>query len=200
MVYDGILLAILVGFLRKGSLKGFANLNIKYGWVFPLLLLTQWMIFLLQNKYEMLGMISNYVFIAIYIVGLTLLWVNRKLGIGVWLILIGVFLNFVVMGANGGRMPVSLEAAGYLDPAYGQALQEGYYGKHTPLTDDTYFGFLGDVIPLPEFYPRQQVISFGDIIMNIGIFLFIQTIMVNRQSRIFNRLPNLRKGGEEHVS
>ncbi|MCF6138835.1 DUF5317 domain-containing protein [Pseudalkalibacillus berkeleyi] len=199
MVFDGILLAILVGFLRKGNLKGFGDLHIKHGWVFPVLLLSQWVIFLLQNKYELLGTVSNYIFIGIYIVGLTLLWVNRKLGLGIWLILIGVLLNFVVMGANGGRMPVSLEAAGVLDPAYGQALQEGYYGKHTPLTEDTKFGFLGDVIPLPEFYPRDQVISIGDIIMNIGIFLFIQMLMVNKlQTR--NRWSLLRKGGEEHVS
>ncbi len=197
MVYDGILLAILIGFLRKGNLKGFASLHIRFGWVFPLLLLTQWGIFLLQNKYNMVGTISNYVFIAIYILGITLLWLNRRLGLGVWLILLGVLLNFVVMGANGGRMPVSMEAAGYLDPSYGQALQEGYYGKHTPLTDDTYLGFLGDVIPLPEFYPRQQVISIGDIIMNIGIFLFIQMLMVNRPHTF--RMLNLGKGGEEHV-
>ncbi|WP_261130818.1 DUF5317 domain-containing protein [Bacillus sp. Marseille-Q3570] len=180
MVYDGILAAILIGLLRKGNFKGFSHLKIKYGWVFPVLLIVQWFIFLLQNKYDFLGSMSPYVFILIYIVGLTLLWVNRHQGFGVWLILIGVFLNFIVMAANDGRMPVSLEAAKTLDPAYGEALQEGYYGKHTALTEETLLGFLGDVIALPKFYPREQVISIGDIIMNIGIFLFIQTLMVKR--------------------
>ncbi|WP_221567179.1 DUF5317 domain-containing protein [Alkalihalobacillus sp. TS-13] len=180
MVYDGILAALLIGFLRKGNLKGFSHLKIKYGWIFPVLLLTQWLIFLLQNKFEIFGKMSPYVFTLIYIVGLALLWLNRHHGIGVWLILIGVFLNFIVMAANNGRMPVSLEAAQTLDPVYGEALQEGYYGKHTALTDGTYLGFLGDVIALPAFYPREQVISIGDIIMNIGIFLFIQKLMVTR--------------------
>ncbi|MGP4079211.1 DUF5317 domain-containing protein [Pseudalkalibacillus sp. R45] len=181
MVYDGILAAILIGFLRKGNFKGFSQLNIKFGWVFPVLLIVQWIIFLLQNKFELLGHISNHVFILIYVIGLALLWVNRHHGLGVWLILIGVFLNFIVMAANDGRMPVSLEAAQTLDPAYGEALQEGYYGKHTALTDGTHLGFLGDVIALPEFYPREQVISIGDIIMNIGIFLFLQMLMVKHR-------------------
>lgn len=82
------------------------------------------------------------------------------------------------MALNGGRMPVSLEAATILDPAYASAIQNGLYGKHAVLTDSTLLGFLGDVIPITDPYPKDQVISIGDIVMNIGIFIFIQRVMV----------------------
>jgi len=82
------------------------------------------------------------------------------------------------MMLNGGRMPVAVEAAAVLDPSYIEALKQGLYGKHTLLNESTKLGFLGDIIPLSPPYPRTQVISIGDVIMNIGIFLFIQHLMV----------------------
>ncbi|MFK3960629.1 DUF5317 domain-containing protein [Guptibacillus hwajinpoensis] len=178
MVFDGILLSILVGYLRKGSLKGFAYLSFKAGWIFPLLLLIEIGIFSFQSSYAWLGTLSAPLFMVIYIVGLIFLWLNRKMNIGIMLLFIGVLLNFIVMAINGGRMPVSLEAANILDPAYAEAIKNGPYGKHAVLTDSTAFGFLGDIIPITDPYPKDQVISIGDIIMNTGIFIFIQRVMV----------------------
>ncbi|WLR61348.1 DUF5317 domain-containing protein [Guptibacillus hwajinpoensis] len=178
MVFDGILLSILVGYLRKGSLKGFAHLSFKAGWIFPLLLLIEIGIFTFQSSYAWLGTLSAPLFMLIYIVGLIFLWLNRKMNIGIMLLFIGVLLNFIVMAINGGRMPVSLEAANILDPAYAESIKNGLYGKHAVLTDSTAFGFLGDIIPITNPYPKDQVISIGDIIMNIGIFIFIQRVMV----------------------
>lgn len=116
--------------------------------------------------------------------GLFFLFINRDQR-GLWLIFIGVLLNFIVMAINGGRMPVSLDAAAILDPMYADALVQGLYGKHTPLTETTKLGFLGDVIPITNPYPRDQVISIGDIIMNIGIFIFIQHLMLKHKRNKF---------------
>lgn len=178
MVFDGIILSILIGFLRKGSIKRFAYLSFRAGWVFPLLLLVEILVFVFQTSYSWVAALSAPLFMIIYIVGLIFLWLNRKINIGVILLFIGVLLNFVVMVVNGGRMPVSLEAATILDPAYAEAIKNGLYGKHAVLTDNTLVGFLGDVIPITDPYPKDQVISIGDIVMNIGIFIFIQHVMV----------------------
>ncbi|TLS38456.1 DUF5317 domain-containing protein [Pseudalkalibacillus caeni] len=183
MVFDGILLSVVIGFLRKGSLKGFAALQFKWGVVFPILLLLEIFIFYFQTKFNWLGNSSGIIFIGIYIVGLFFLWVNRKVSPGIWLLFIGVLLNFIVMAANGGRMPVSLEAANVLDPSYAEAIKTSLYGKHTVLTNTTYFGFLGDVIPITDPYPKDQVISIGDIFMNIGVFIFIQQVMVPKKKQ-----------------
>uniref|UniRef100_UPI002FE2205A DUF5317 family protein n=1 Tax=Anoxybacillus sp. TaxID=1872573 RepID=UPI002FE2205A len=77
MVYDGIILGILIGLFRGGNFKGIATLKLKGGWIFPILLLVQWIFFLLQDRIAILANISNITFIIIYIVGLTFIWLNR---------------------------------------------------------------------------------------------------------------------------
>jgi len=178
MVFDGIVLSVIVGFLRKGNLKSLASLKLKYGWVFPLLLLVQIVVFYLQNDIPLLGKASGYIFLLVYIAGMFFLAMNRHYK-GFVLIFIGVFLNFLVMAVNGGRMPVSMEAAVILNPEYIEAIKAGLYAKHAVLTSSTNLGFLGDIIPLADPYPKNQVISIGDVIMNIGIFLFIQQLMLD---------------------
>jgi hypothetical protein len=197
MVFDGIIISFIVGLFRKGNLRAFSQLNLKWGWVFPLLLIVQLTVFMLQNNSEFLGQLSGSIYILVYIIGLLFLFINRK-NPGFILIFIGVFLNFLVMGVNGGRMPVSVESAAVLDPGYIEALKESLYAKHTMLTSTTHLGFLGDVIPISDPYPRTQIISIGDIIMNIGIFIFIQYIMVRHPLAKKNDLyPQSMKGGEQ---
>jgi hypothetical protein len=50
--------------------------------------------------------------------------------------------------------------------------------KHYMMDAGTRLSFLGDIIPLSKPYPRTQVISIGDVVMNFGMFLFIQSVMV----------------------
>jgi hypothetical protein len=193
MVFDGIIFSLLVGFFRKGNLIGFAQLKLKWGWVFPILLVVQLVVFTFQNDYDFLALASNYIFIAVYVIGLLFLFLNRDHP-GFTIILIGVFLNFIVMAANGGRMPVSLNAASILEPGYLDILKEQLYAKHAVLTEATRLGFLGDIIPITDPYPRTQIISIGDIIMNIGVFIFIQHLML-KHSNGKKRILSL-KGGE----
>ncbi|MEH7247099.1 DUF5317 domain-containing protein [Neobacillus niacini] len=196
MVFDGILISFIVGILRKGNLRAFSQLKLKWGWVFPLLLVVQLAVFMLQNDSELLGQLSGSIYIVVYIIGLLFLFLNRE-NPGFILIFIGVFLNFLVMVLNGGRMPVSVEAAAVLDPGYIEALQESLYAKHTALTSSTHLGLLGDVIPISDPYPRTQIISIGDIIMNIGIFFFIQYLMVKHPLAKKSNAASLSlKGGE----
>ncbi|NWQ41905.1 DUF5317 domain-containing protein [Bacillus sp. EB106-08-02-XG196] len=197
MVFDGIIISFIVGLFRKGNLRAFSQLNLKWGWVFPLLLIVQLTVFTLQNNSEFLGQLSGSIYILVYMIGLLFLFLNRK-NPGFILIFIGVFLNFLVMVVNGGRMPVSVESAAVLDPGYIEALKESLYAKHTMLTSTTHLGFLGDVIPISDPYPRTQIISIGDIIMNIGIFFFIQYIMVRHPlAKKSDLSPLSMKGGEQ---
>lgn len=178
MVFDGIIFSIIVGFFRKGNLRGLAHLKIKYGWMFPLLLAIELVVFSLQNQFKILGQASGYIYIVVYVLGLLFLFLNRS-NKGFILILVGVFMNFLVIVLNGGRMPVSLSAASVLDSGYIDALKHSLYAKHTALNQSTHLGFLGDIIPISKPYPRTQIISLGDVIMNIGIFIFIQYLMVH---------------------
>jgi hypothetical protein len=188
MVYDGILLSLVIGFFRGGSLKGLANMKLRGGWLFPLLLAIQIIIFALQNKVSIIGKLSNSLFLLVYIIGLIFLWINRNQP-GLIVIFAGVLLNFIVMALNGGRMPVSIEAAQFLGREYIDALKAGVYGKHQAITSETLLPFLGDIIPLSPPYPRRQVISIGDVVINVGGFLFIQHLMLSASSKKTSTAP-----------
>jgi hypothetical protein len=188
MVYDGILLSLLIGFFRGGSLKGFANMKLRGGWLFPLLLAVQFVIFALEDKVAIIGKLSNTLFLLVYVIGLLFLWLNRNQP-GFIVIFAGVLLNFIVMAVNGGRMPVSVEAAKFLGREYIDALKAGTYGKHQAITSETLLPFLGDIIPLSPPYPRRQVISIGDVVMNVGAFLFIQHLMLSAPSEKTSTAP-----------
>lgn len=181
MVYDGVLLGLIVGLFRGGWRQGlirFSQIHLIAGWMFPVLLLVQFIIFYAQEKWAWLASINGYLFMGIYAVGLIFLWLNRHHK-GFNLILIGVLLNFVVMAVNGGRMPVSLSASEVLGPYYTDMLKSGsVISKHYMMDATTRLSFLGDIIPLSKPYPRTQVISIGDVVMNFGMFLFIQSVMV----------------------
>ncbi len=196
MVFDGIIISFIVGFLRKGNLRALAQLKLKWGWIFPLLLVVELAVFMLQNDSKFLGQISGYIYIIVYVLGLLFLLMNRK-NPGFILILIGVFLNFIVMVLNGGRMPVSLDAASILPAGYLDVFKEQLYAKHTALTESTILGILGDIIPITDPYPRTQIISVGDIVMNIGAFLFIQYLMLRHPAAKNEQKTSLSiKGGE----
>ncbi|MGW8959799.1 DUF5317 domain-containing protein [Paenibacillus sp. NPDC055715] len=181
MVYDGVLLGLIVGLFRGGPRQGlirFSQIRLIAGWMFPVLLLVQFIIFYAQEKWTGLASINGYLFMGIYVIGLIFLWLNRHHN-GFNLILLGVLLNFVVMAVNGGRMPVSLSASEVLGPYYTDMLKSGsVISKHYMMDATTRLSFLGDIIPLSKPYPRTQVISIGDVVMNFGMFLFIQSVMV----------------------
>lgn len=178
MVFDGMIISFFIALFRKGSLRGLSELKVKAGWIFPLLLIVQLVVYYYQNDYKALGQASGLIYMVVYILGLFFLFINRQHQ-GFNIIFIGVFLNFLVMALNGGRMPVSAEAAAILDPSFIQALESGLYAKHVLLDQSTRLGMLGDIIPLTDPYPKSQVISIGDVVMNIGIFLFIQYLLVH---------------------
>lgn len=201
MVYDGIVISLIVGFIRRGSLRGLATLKFKWGWIFPLLLVLEIFVFIFESKLSFIGKYSNAFFIVVYIVGLAFVWMNRKEHKGFSWIFVGVFLNFLVMIVNGGRMPVSAHAAKVLDPYYIETLKTSLYGKHELLTSSTHLKFLGDIIPLTKPYPKEQVISIGDVVMNIGMYFFIQDLMLKKRGTVKKKgeTSSSIKGGDINV-
>lgn len=102
-----------------------------------------------------------------------------------WIITAGVFLNFLVIMANGGQMPISIEHLknlGLLDNA--AAIVNGQIVTHTPLVDSTKFKFLADIFALPKFYPRPKVYSIGDVLMAIGVFIYMQHLMLGKDGKL----------------
>jgi hypothetical protein len=100
-------------------------------------------------------------------------WFNRKLP-GMKILLIGATLNFMVMAANSGFMPISPQTASRLVSEY--VLQDIPIGSRFGTKDillypqDTRFEWLADRFLPPAWSAYQAAFSFGDVFIAIGIF------------------------------
>lgn len=95
---------------------------------------------------------------------------------------VGVLLNLIVILSNGGQMPVSIwamEKAGLLrniDRIYNRADI-----VHCFMEPTTKLWFLGDVFPIGRSGFFSYVVSIGDIIMSLGVFVYIQRLMLGNR-------------------
>jgi len=101
-------------------------------------------------------------------------WLNRKQA-GFWLLGLGLLSNMLVIGLNGGMMPISPETARRLiEPNTNVDLQTGQrlgFSKDVLLAvEDTRLAFLSDRFTLPDGFPFQAAFSLGDILIGIGAF------------------------------
>ena len=109
--------------------------------------------------------------IVSYLLVLLGLWLNRHL----WplrVVGLGVALNFLVIAANGGAMPVDRSLAERLSAAgLVRLLDDPRYASHKPVTSRTRLRPLADVLSLPLLFPRPRWFSpgsVGDIFMTVG--------------------------------
>jgi hypothetical protein len=90
---------------------------------------------------------------------------------GTWIVGAGGACNLVAMVANGGTMPASsaaLKASGWRAPS-------GHFSNSAALPNPR-LGFLGDVFATPSWLPTHSVFSFGDIMIVIGVAVFLHMI------------------------
>jgi len=171
--------------LREGNLTNLTQVSLKKIELILLACLMQaGLIFLGARKVKFVLDYSSYAMIFSYIVLLLAVWYNKKLK-GMNFIALGIMFNFIVILANGGHMPVSLDSLYKVGlDNFALSLKEGIYVTHTLITEKTLFRFLADVIPLPPPFPDPSVVSVGDFLMFYGVFSLIQNAMVEKKQNI----------------
>lgn len=185
MLVDTVVASVVVGKLRGGTLSSLGGTPLRK---------VEFIVAAFAAEAAVLGLgargsrpiliVAPYIFLAAYASLLYAIWVNRSLH---WMPLVGlgVLLNFGVILANGMRMPVSRDALA----AAGLAYQVGAIGSGKVLTyrladSATRLGFLGDIIPIGSPYPIHRVVSIGDLVMALGVFLLVQHEMFARKTPI----------------
>lgn len=117
--------------------------------------------------------VAGSLLIASQILLLGFAWLNRGLP-GMKILLIGAALNFTVMAANGGFMPISPQTASRLVPEEAVAdipVGERFGTKDILLpAEDTRFELLADRFLPPVWFPYQVAFSLGDVFLAIGVF------------------------------
>ncbi len=157
--------SLLVGLLAGGSLDGFGRVRLRW---YPLALAG-----LALQLVDVPGDAFTPEFLLLMLsFGLLLAFAVRNVAErGFPLVLAGLTLNAIVIGANGG-MPVSadtLRASGQANLV--ETLREEGGEKHHLATDKDVLLFLGDVVPIGP--PFRQAVSIGDVIAYAGIGWFL---------------------------
>ena len=87
---------------------------------------------------------------------------------GMGVVLVGVLMNFLVIAVNGG-MPVRADAIVQAGIADRDELDDlDFSAKRHLERDDDALMVLADIVPVPA-GPLAQVVSFGDLVMSVGV-------------------------------
>ncbi|MFZ5969233.1 MAG: DUF5317 domain-containing protein [Bacillota bacterium] len=183
MLVESMGTAVLVGKIRGGKLNHLLDITIQRWCLFIIASLIEFAASWVKMKeidplYQWVDRYTFWIHGFVYILLFITILSNIR-SRGFLLICIGVFLNFVVIAANGGKMPVAIPAVeGNLYQQTIEMLKAGKDFTHTLMEEPTRFKFLGDIIHIPKPYPMPKSLSIGDIFMMVGVFLFIQSKML----------------------
>lgn len=174
-----VLVAVIIGFARGGSLQRLASLPFRWGWVAIVAFGLQIYLIYFPEPVSA-GLVSPRVGLLVlsYLMLIAVVWQNRALP-GIGLIGAGLLANFAVMLLNGGYMPITTEAltqVGHARNAFGSEA-----GARVLATKDivlpreaTIAWWLSDIFVLPPPFPIPSVFSVGDMLIALGVFWLLQ--------------------------
>lgn len=182
MVIETIILSFLFGKLMGGKIRNIGNLYIKGWYLFVVSFSVEIISLLIVSKTN--GNFSdviekNFFYIHIFIYVLLIIGLIMNFNeTGFKITLLGAILNFLPLLLNNGRMPVAINSL-KASKSYIQLslLEEGRIMTHILANESTKLAFLGDIIPISKPYPFPKVISIGDILISLGLFILIQSNM-----------------------
>lgn len=175
MLIETVFLAIVISLIEGGRIRCLGWLDLRVLWLVPLAWLIQIAVYWAAVKGIGLGpgWVSPVLDTASYFLLLIFALCNWYLP-GIRILALGIFLNTLVIGLNGGVMPVDPL---YLPEASRLAMQKGQ-GTHGLMTTATHLSFLADRIFISIAGFNKQLISIGDVFINFGSFLIVNRAMV----------------------
>ena len=177
-----VLVAVIVGLVRGGSLQRLASLPFRLGWLALVAFGLQiYLIYFPEPVGAGLLSIRVGVLMLSYLLLLVGIWQHRALP-GIWLIGAGLIANFAVMILNGGYMPITPDALA--QAGFAHAALSTQVGARVLATKDivlprdaTIAWWLSDIFVLPPPFPIATVFSAGDGVIALGAFWFLQNGM-----------------------
>lgn len=174
MFVEAVLIGLLLGYIRRGRLGNISFIKIRGWFLIPIAFLIQVMpIFLYKMGYNTSPVKYTYIISMAMVIIVVLLNFDKKSS---FFILLGVVLNIIPVVMNDFKMPIYFEGlrlAG-LDNLI-NAINDGTVINYIALEDvENWTKHLGKFIVFPKPYPLAKVVSIGDLILSLGIILFIQ--------------------------
>lgn len=171
MFIEGLIFAVIIGYILKGNIKNLENVEIKaVHLVFIAFFIEFFIVISIRKSFFDIGIFTYILDFIMYSLLAIFTYFNRK-NKYIVLMALGFLLNAIPIFLNGGAMPVSAKAA----ETAGLTLNISKEGLYTLINENTRLWFLGDIIPLT--FLRNFAISIGDIVAAVGLMLFIITGM-----------------------
>ena len=175
MFPEAIGLSLIIAVIRGGKIGRLGDLRLRKVW---LIFVPGVLIGLLYLRHipglEFVSRAALVTHIAAYAMLLALIWLNRRQA-GMAIVGLGALLNFAAIVFNGGQMPVSYEAARRVGMQ--KVFESGVAVRHVRDSADTRLYYLSDIIPAPSPpFLAPAVISVGDILLCVGLFILIQRV------------------------
>ena len=177
-----LLIALIVGLavgLALSRLRGhsYQPPELHASWLALLAFLPQFiLLYLPYFRIRVNDQVSAIFLLASLLIFLGFTWVNRSVT-GMSILLLGLALNFTVMAANGGFMPISPKTAAQLIPE--NALTDFQPGERFGTKDiylppeETRFEWLADRFLTPAWISYRAAFSLGDVFIAIGAFVIL---------------------------
>lgn len=194
MLVETVVLAIFVGLLRKGNVKNLDLIHLRCPYLFIVsVAIFSWVTFFAGSSDNLnvihIARIANIIQYVGLLIGIAINLNIKEL----WLAGAGALMNFLAIIANGGVMPMSMNAL--RSAGMGDQIKPAMYShmvRHTIMTPETHMKPFADIIGLPPlpFLPSfltplfREVVSVGDIVVAVAVFALIQRYMCNTPSQI----------------
>ncbi len=166
-----ILLGLLIGLVRHRGVAHLAQLKLRASWLVLLAVLIQILILPLgQGAKPILTWGMEFFHIGSYLLLLLFAVVNVRER-ALWVMALGMLSNFIVITANGGHMPASIDAlraAGRIATVE-KLLTDGVSGNVILMSEQTKLNVLGDIFWLPSWVPFANAFSMGDLLLGVGV-------------------------------
>lgn len=181
IVLWGIVIGVVVGFIRGGNLENLGSIRFRALWLVFAALGLQFLIFptpwwsvpaIVQTS--AIPHVLSYVMLATFLV------LNRSIP-SIWIIVTGGLMNIAVIVANRGYMPTNTDnLAKSGNPEVAKVLSETpgtTVGNVIAMSDTTRLNLLADRFYLPQWVPFGTSFSIGDFVLAIGMVLLITRCM-----------------------
>lgn len=182
MFVEPLLFSLILAKIRNGKFSNIEKLKFKSWYLILIAAVIQLTLTLLKKiNPQWASIITEDYFIYLHGLSYLLLIICIILNIkmhSMKFFLIGVLLNFLVITVNTGKMPVSISGIKGINTNNIELPNREFDIKHIAVTEKTKLVYLSDIILIPRPYPLPKILSVGDLFIMLGLFLFIQEIMV----------------------
>ena len=169
-----VLIAIIIAIIVNKGLRAIEHKKVEQFYLILLGFTIQLVIFSQEFSYSKLNFLTPILYIYSLFILLIFMVLNLQYK-GIKIAGIGFLSNLAVIVSNGGYMPQDLLK---IELVWGQEKvellkQAGHFNNAISMSPNTHLNFLSDIIAIPRPRFLMGVYSIGDVVITIGITIFI---------------------------